>query len=106
MTRKFPIVCLLAFMVSGLGLAQELHPLIAQQGYADMVLVNGKIVTMDERRYVPDVPGHIYEAMAIKGKKIMALGSNAEMRRLEEPILPEEAIDRGDCSEDGNHLGR
>ncbi len=85
MTRKFPIVCLLALMVSGLGLAQELDPLVAQQGYADKVLINGKIVTMDERRYVPDLPGHIYEAMAIKGKKIMALGTNAEMRMLAGP---------------------
>ncbi len=85
MTRNFPIVGLLAFMVSGLGLAQELHPLVAKQGYADRVLINGKIVTMDDRSIVPNTTGHIVEAMAIKGKKIMALGTNAEMRRLAGP---------------------
>ena len=85
MTRTFTLVGLLAFMVSGPGLAQELHPLVAQQGYADRVLINGKIVTMDDRSIVPNTPGHIVEAMAIKGKKIMALGTNAEMRRLAGP---------------------
>ncbi len=37
---------------------------------------------MDERRYVPDVPGRIYEAMAVKGKKVMGLGTDEEIRRL------------------------
>ncbi len=65
MTRNLPIVCFLAFMVSGPGLAQELHPLVAQQGYADLVLINGKIASMDDRSIVPNTPGHIYQAMAI-----------------------------------------
>ena len=69
-------------MISGIGLAQQLPPLVAQQGYADLVLINGKIASMDDRSIVPNTPGHIFEAMAIKGKKIMALGSNAEMRPL------------------------
>ena len=69
----------------GFGLSQQIPSLVAQQGYADLILVNGKIVTMDERRYLPDVPGNIYEAMAIKGKKIMALGTNTEMRTLGGP---------------------
>ncbi len=75
----------LLLLCHGYGFSQQVPDLVLEQGYADMVLVNGKIVTMDERRYVPDVPGHIVEAMAIKGKKIMALGSNAEMRRLAGP---------------------
>lgn len=37
---------------------------------------------MDERRYVPDVPGRIYEAMAVKGKKVVGLGTDEEIRRL------------------------
>ena len=41
----------------GFGIGQQIPSLVAQQGYADLVLVNGKIVTMDERRYLPDVPG-------------------------------------------------
>ena len=85
MTRKIFILSLLTFMVSGVGLAQQLPPLVAQQGYADLVLINGKIVTMDDRSITPDSPGTIVQAMAIKGKKIMALGTNEEMRRLAGP---------------------
>ncbi len=61
-------------------LGQQLPPLVAQQRYADLVMTNGKIVSMDDRSATPDTPGHIYQAMAIKGEKIMALGSDAEMR--------------------------
>ena len=75
-------ILLVFLLCHGLGLAQQIPSLVAQHGYADMILVNGKIVTMDERRYVPDVPGRIYEAMAVKGKKIMVLGTDEEMRRL------------------------
>ena len=78
----FVAVLTLGLLGPGFGLSQQIPSLVAQQGYADLILVNGKIVIMDERRYLPDVPGHIYEAMAIKGKKIMALGTNTEMRTL------------------------
>ncbi|MCH6570585.1 MAG: amidohydrolase family protein [Acidobacteria bacterium] len=69
----------------GAALGQQLPPLVAEQGYADLVLVNGKIVTMDDRSYTPNSPGNIVEAMAVKGKKIMAVGSNVEMRALAGP---------------------
>ena len=45
----------------------------------------GKIVTMDDWSTVPNTPGTIVESMAIKGKRIMALGSNGEMRELAGP---------------------
>jgi predicted amidohydrolase YtcJ len=66
-------------------LAQQLPDLVAAQGYADMILVNGKIVSMEDRSTTPNTPGQIVQAMAIKGKRIMALGSDAEMRRLAGP---------------------
>ncbi len=69
----------------GPALGQQLPPLVAEQGYADLVLVNGKIVTMDDRSYTPNSPGNIVEAMAVKGKKIMAVGSDSEMRALAGP---------------------
>ncbi len=75
-------VGLIALLHSGIAWSQDLPLLVARQGYADLVLTSGKIVTMDDRSSVPDTPGNIVEAMAIKGKRIMALGSNAEMRRL------------------------
>ena len=82
MKRNFLIVGFLTFLQLGMGLAQQLPLLVARQGYADIILTNGKIVSMDDRSNIPNTPGNIAEAMAIKGKRIMALGSNAEMRRL------------------------
>ncbi len=65
--------------------AQQVPELVSEQGYADLVLVNGKIVSMDDRSTRPDTPGQNYQSMAIKGKRIMALGSNQEMRKLAGP---------------------
>jgi len=45
---------------------------------ADLVLVNGKIVTVDDRFTVA-------QAMAVKGERIVAVGSNAEIERLKGP---------------------
>ena len=85
MIQKFFMVTLVGGLLAGPILAQQLPALVGQQGYGDILLTNGKIVSMDNRSNVPDTPGHIYEAMAIKGKKIMALGSNEEMRKLAGP---------------------
>jgi predicted amidohydrolase YtcJ len=67
------------------GFSQQVPELVAEHGYADMVLTNGKIVTMDDWSTTPDTPGNIHQSMAIKGKKIMALGSDEEMRGLAGP---------------------
>ncbi|MDA2935282.1 amidohydrolase family protein, partial [Acidobacteria bacterium AH-259-D05] len=77
--------CLVALFCSASGLSQEIPLLVSQQGHADIILTSGKIVTMDDRSNIPNIPGHIVEAMAIKGKTIMALGTNGEMRRLAGP---------------------
>lgn len=83
--KKYWLSCLLVLLIPGLGIGQELPPLVAQQGYADLVLVNGKIVSMDDWGTVPNSPGNIYQAMAINGKRIMALGTNASMSQLAGP---------------------
>ncbi|MBI2822321.1 MAG: hypothetical protein HYX74_08860, partial [Acidobacteria bacterium] len=82
--------CLLVVLLAALfcpvaGLAQSRSPLVDRMGYADTILINGKIVSMDDRSTTPDTPGHIYQAMAIKGKKIMALGTIDEMKALAGP---------------------
>jgi predicted amidohydrolase YtcJ len=87
MRRNFCAVLLLLFgsLLIEVGLSQSRPALVDEMGYADSLLVNGKIVSMDDRSSVPNTTGQIYEAMAIKGKKIMALGTNAEMNRLAGP---------------------
>ncbi len=67
------------------GLSQQLPPLVGEHGYADMILTDGKIVSMDDRSAVPNSPGHTFEAMAIKGKRIMALGTTDAMKKLAGP---------------------
>ena len=84
MDRFFTLLFIL-FLSGGLALAQQIPDLVAEQGYADRILINGKIVTMDDRSTVPNHPGNIFGAMAIKGKKIMALGTDQQMRELAGP---------------------
>ena len=75
-------ICFVVLLSSGMAWGQELPLLVARQGYADLVVTNGKIATMDDRSSKPNAQGNIVEAMAIKGKRIMALGSNEEMKAL------------------------
>ena len=82
--RRLLTLCALVLLFQGVGLSQ-VPELVAEHGYADMVVSNGKIVSMDDWSTTPDTPGNIYQSMAIKGKKIMALGSDSEMRQLAGP---------------------
>ncbi len=56
----------------------------AQLGYPQMVLYNGKIVTMDDASFESKV-GAIVQAMAIRDGKILATGSNAKVQALAGP---------------------
>ncbi|MBI2822795.1 MAG: amidohydrolase family protein, partial [Acidobacteria bacterium] len=62
----------------------QLPPEVAKSGYADTVFVNGKVVSMDDTSSSTS-PGHIYQAIAVKGDKIMKLGSSDEVRALAGP---------------------
>jgi len=59
--------------------AQEVPPRFIP--IADTVIVNAKIYTMDNASTSTN-PGTIVDAMAIKGGKVLGLGSNAEIRSL------------------------
>lgn len=50
-------------------------------GYADLIFINGKIVSMDDASPSAS-PGSIYEAVAVKNDKIMKLGPNDVIRGL------------------------
>lgn len=54
---------------------------VAKYGYADQIVVNGKIVSMDDYGYNAN-PGHIYEALALKANRILAVGSNQQIRAM------------------------
>src|SRR3989338_6813383 len=65
------------------GLAQTGN-VAAKLGYPQMIIYNAKLVTMDDASFEPRV-GTIVQAMAIRDGKILATGSNAEMRALAGP---------------------
>jgi predicted amidohydrolase YtcJ len=50
----------------------------AQQPQADLILVNGKIITVDDRFTIA-------QAVAVRGDRIVAVGTNAEIGRLAGP---------------------
>lgn len=55
-----------------------------EHSYPDLIIHNGKIVTVDNEDFSAD-PGTIAEAMAVRGDKILALGSNSEILALAGP---------------------
>ncbi|MBI4442392.1 MAG: amidohydrolase family protein [Acidobacteria bacterium] len=58
-----------------------LPPEVARHGFADTIVINGKVVSMDDAG-LNENPGNIYEAMAIKGNRIVALGTTQRIRAL------------------------
>ena len=75
------IVFVLVFSLQvWLPYAQELPPEVEQMGYADTIFMNGKIVSMDDLSTSTNV-GNVYQAIAVKGDKIMKLGTN-QVKRL------------------------
>src|SRR5262245_51255641 len=58
--------------------------LAARLGYPELVIYNGKIVSMDDTSFEPRV-GTIAQAMAVRDSKILALGSDSDIRGLAGP---------------------
>ncbi len=56
----------------------------AKLGYPQMIVYNGKIVTMDDASFESRV-GTIVQAMAVRDGKILEMGTNAEVRALAGP---------------------
>jgi predicted amidohydrolase YtcJ len=82
--RVLILVLLLAPWSLSRGFAQsaaDAEALVSKNGHADMILVNGKIVSMDDVS-IASTPGKIYQAMAIKNQRVMALGTNDFVRQL------------------------
>lgn len=53
-------------------------------GYPQMIVYNGKIVSMNDASFTPNV-GTIAEAMAVRDGKILAMGTDAQVRALAGP---------------------
>jgi predicted amidohydrolase YtcJ len=73
----------IAVMALGCGWlhAQSLPSEVAKQGYADVIAINGHIISVDDGG-LNENPGNIYEAMAIKNHRIQALGTTERIRTI------------------------
>ena len=63
--------------------AQEAD-IASRLGYPELIIYNGKIVTMDDSSFQSTV-GTIVQAMAVRGQKILSVGTNDEIRSLAGP---------------------
>ena len=81
--RRAGVGVLVAVLYSVWGWAQQGN-VLAKLGYPEMIVYNGKIVTMDDASFSSQV-GTIVQAMAIRDGKILATGNNAEMQALAGP---------------------
>ncbi len=77
----FTVIAALFFLQFTDSLAQQLAPEVAQYGYADTIFVNGQVVSMDDASNSTNV-GDVHQAIAVKGDKIMKLGTNEEVQAL------------------------
>ncbi len=82
MKKTFTVV-IAVILCSVWGQAQQAD-VAAMLGYPQMVVYNGKVVTMDDASFESRV-GTIVQAMAIRDGKILATGSNREIRPLAGP---------------------
>ena len=81
--RKTLYVSLAIVLATGWGWAQQAN-VAAKLGYPQMIVYNGKVVTVDDASFESRV-GTIVQAMAIRDGKILATGNNAEIRALAGP---------------------
>ena len=82
MRRKFLVSSFLLFFISPSAWGQS--NVAALLGYPDLIVHNAKIVTMDDATFESRV-GTIGQAMALRGDKVLAVGSNSEIRALAGP---------------------
>ncbi len=65
-----------------IGMAQQVDPLLIN--YADTIVVNGKVISMDDAGVNENI-GKTYQAVAIRDGKILSLGKNEDIRKLSGP---------------------
>ena len=72
-------VLAMVFVLVSLGSAQETATVPVEIiSYPDLILYNGKIVTMDDTSTGAS-PGRIFQAISLRDRRIQALGSDAEI---------------------------
>jgi len=84
MTKATTAKVVLAGLLCAVSGWSQQADVAATLGYPQLIVHSGKIVTMNDAGFTPNV-GTIVQAMAIRDGKILATGTNAEIRRLAGP---------------------
>lgn len=83
MRKQLGLILVTSLFTAG-ALAQSTEGILAILGHPDSIFYNAKIVTVDNESFSSNI-GTIAQAMAIRDKKILATGSNGEIRALAGP---------------------
>lgn len=82
---RYLVVWMALLVVFGTsGVLAQLDPDVAKFGYADTIFINGKVVSMDDQSTSTQV-GTTYQGIAVKGEKIMKLGTTEEIQSVAGP---------------------
>ncbi len=82
---RYLVVWMALLVVFGTsGVLAQLDPDVAKSGYADTIFINGKVVSMDDQSTSTQV-GTTYQGIAVKGEKIMKLGTTEEIQSVAGP---------------------
>ncbi len=79
------VLCAVLIVAASAPLAgQGSQGVPATLGYPDQIVYNAKVVTMDDESFSSN-PGTIAQAMAVRGDRILAVGTNDQVRALAGP---------------------
>lgn len=82
--KRIAVLALLLSLCAATVLGQDLSSVAARLGYPQLIVYNGKLVTIDDPG-VNENLGRVVQAMAIRDGKILAVGTNTEVRSLAGP---------------------
>ena len=82
--RKVSGLVLLMSLFTGVIWAQSAEDIAAMLGYPQTIVYNAKIVTVSDGGFTSNL-GAIGQAMAVRDEKVLAVGSNNEIRALAGP---------------------
>ena len=81
---KHTLTLVVALSFFACGASAQTPNLAAELGYPDMIIYNGKVVTMDDSSFGPAV-GTVAQAMAIRNGRILRTGTSAQIQALAGP---------------------
>jgi hypothetical protein len=84
MRRMIALVTMFVAAALAIVGAQSAGNVAERLGHADYVLYNGKVVSVDDAGF-NESPGTIHQAIAVRGNRILATGTDASVKALAGP---------------------